>query len=244
MEFLIQTYKGEVEHDFSFTLIQQIKAHNEFHSKDPITYTCSGKTDIGGKNPKAIIPVGSVQFMLEYFNRWFGFIPKPVNIPPALRMYEFTKRGTQIINLPQNLNENNSNAILFIKSNTKLKGFTGQVVDLTTLPADEYLVSEFIDLQSEWRGFVHRGELLDLRNYSGNPFNFPNVDIIRNMIEQYTNAPIAYTIDVAVTNNEQTVIIECHEFFSCGLYGFDHHKLPWMLSQAYHEIIKNNLKKS
>ena len=50
-------------------------------------------------------------------------------------------------------------------------------------------------------------------------------------------APVAYTLDVAVTPEGKTVVIECHRFFSCGLYGFsDIAKYPKMLSQAWFQM--------
>lgn len=64
---------------------------------------------------------------------------------------------------------------------------------------DDFLISEIIDIKSEWRGFVLNGNLLDLRCYSGEFSAFPNVNTIYDMIKDYTEAPKAYTIDVAVT---------------------------------------------
>ena len=58
------------------------------------------------------------------------------------------------------------------------------------------------------------------------------------MIETYKpEAPVAYTLDIGVEKYRGTFIIECHRFFSCGLYGFsDHRRYPKMLSQEWAEI--------
>ena len=49
-----------------------------------------------------------------------------------------------------------------------------------------------------------------------------------------------YTLDVGI-NSEKTFVIECHRFFSCGLYGYcDHNTIPIMFSQAWYEM--KNLK--
>lgn len=59
------------------------------------------------------------------------------------------------------------------------------------------------------------------------------------MIEEYKEAPIAYTLDVAITDKGDTVVLEVHDFFSCGLYGFnDYRKLPYMLHRWYVNYIK------
>ena len=100
-------------------------------------------------------------------------------------------------------------------------------------------VSQLIDIESEWRVFVFHGEIKHLANYSGNCTIFPSVERIKEMIKCYQSAgaPIAYTIDVGITSDEKTVVIECHRFFSCGLYGFnDYSVIPYMFSQTWHEM--------
>ena len=70
---------------------------------------------------------------------------------------------------------------------------------------------------------------------------FPDVRRIKDMINTYTlynQSPIAYTLDIGI-NDKGTFIIEIHDFFSCGLYGFaNHSKLPFMFYRWFHEYIK------
>jgi len=57
------------------------------------------------------------------------------------------------------------------------------------------------------------------------------------MINSYITQPIAYTLDVGVVN-DKTYIIEVHDFFSCGLYGFSNHQiLPFMFSRWFNSFI-------
>ena len=60
------------------------------------------------------------------------------------------------------------------------------------------------------------------------------------MIDRYESigdAPIAYTLDVGI-NDKGTFVIEVHDFFSCGLYGFaDVGILPSMLNRWFQEFI-------
>lgn len=59
------------------------------------------------------------------------------------------------------------------------------------------------------------------------------------MIEGFKEAPEAYTIDVGVTSDGNTVLIEVHDFFSCGLYGFDDAKnLPNMYISTHKTILR------
>lgn len=97
------------------------------------------------------------------------------------------------------------------------------------------------DIESEWRVFVYKGRGIDVKNYSGNPFVFPKTERIYQFIDQYTDAPEAYTLDVAVTN-KGTWVLECHDFFSCGLYGCIDKNIPFMLNHAWFNI-KNEILK-
>jgi len=62
----------------------------------------------------------------------------------------------------------------------------------------------------------------------------PNIKLIENMIKDYTDSPMSYTLDVAVTENNETCLLEVHPFVSCGLYGFaDYRLLPTMFTTGY-----------
>lgn len=88
---------------------------------------------------------------------------------------------------------------------------------------------------------MYNNKLVGLQNYSGEFDIFPNVNKIKEMISVYNSQPVAYTLDVAITEGNDTVIIEVHDFFSCGLYGFSDHKiLPYMFSNWFYSFIRNN----
>ena len=60
------------------------------------------------------------------------------------------------------------------------------------------------------------------------------------MIDAFEDCPIAYTLDVGINDNG-TFVIEVHDFFSCGLYGFSNHPiLPQMFGRWYTEYINKN----
>ena len=91
-------------------------------------------------------------------------------------------------------------------------------------PEDSYskkfMVSEKIEIESEWRCFVHNKTLVDVCRYAGEFDKIPDRKIIEKMIDAYQNCSPAYTLDVAVLTTGETVVIEVHNFWSCGLYGF------------------------
>ena len=96
------------------------------------------------------------------------------------------------------------------------------------------------DIVSEWRVFVDkkdiRGAVVGCECYSGDPIAFPKADRIRQFIDAYTLSPDIYTLDVMVDKRGNTWVVECHEFFSCGLYGFEPMNYPNLLNRAWFAI--------
>ncbi len=231
MKFLIQTFDGEIKHDFSFGLINAIDYHN-WLNPESMEYWKSDEEYMTGFT-RGYIPIGSVEFVSGYFKQHFGFEPKPINIPVELMSFPFTQRFVF------NGTEKDIIGTKFVKSNDKIKSFT-EVCD--SAPIGNYQISDIIDIESEYRCFVYKNELVGISYYSGDFRIFPNIQTIEDMILAYKNSPIAYTLDVAISNGK-TVVVELHNLFSVGLYGFANYQiLPFMFSQAFHELVKINSK--
>lgn len=98
------------------------------------------------------------------------------------------------------------------------------------------------DIVSEWRVFIDkkdmRGPVIGCECYSGDPIAFPKADRIRQFIEAYTLSPEIYTLDVMVDKFGNTWVVECHEFFSCGLYGFEYLNYPNLINRAWFTILR------
>ena len=225
MKFLIQSENGNVIHDFSFTLLNIIKYQNKINNTR-IEYRLSDSV----LDNKDCIPIGSVEFVIEYMKHWFDINPPPINVPEQLLDYRFTKR--EIFN-GTNIDIKDSR---FVKSNDEIKSFT-EICDIA--PEGNYQISEVVDIVSEYRAFVFHGRLVGLKNYTGEFTIFPNIFIIGDMITSYTKCPPSYTLDVGITSNNDTIVIEVHDFFSCGLYGFENLNLPYMYSQTFYNLIRN-----
>lgn len=233
MNFLIQTVNGVIVHDFAFTLIESIKYHNWYNKNTPDSQfgyrttdrvPCTNDTWGESERFPNVVPIGNTKFVCQYIENFVGPAPKPINVPHQLMDPFFT--GRKIFNGTEK-----DISKLFFKSNDEIK----VDVNETIWPkAGNYQISDPIDIVSEWRAFVFRNELVGLQNYSGAFDVFPDVERIKHMIIAYIGSPPAYTLDVAVTENGQTVVIEVHDFFSCGLYGFaDHRILPYMFSDWF-----------
>jgi hypothetical protein len=230
MDFLIQTIEGEVKHDFSFVLREAIKSQNWFANRQVHSYTLSDEPIAG------YIPVGANDFVISYLEKHHGMTPQPINIPAELNTFEFTKRNI-IYGTHEDIQGKK-----FVKSTDKIKGFTDITYFGQTnhVPHGTYIISDLINIESEWRAFVYKGKLVGLNNYSGEFTMFPDVPTIQKMISVFKTQPIAFTLDVGV-NDTGTFVIEVHDFFSCGLYGFaDSRILPNMFGDWFNEYVKNN----
>lgn len=222
MRFLIQTIDGGIKHDFSFTLLQAIDFHKWIGNDIKVRLS-------NGYMPSNYIPIGSVEFVSEYILKFYGVVVRPINIPIELIGQEFC--GRNVIN-GTNLD---IDGLKFVKSNDGIKSFT-KICEYA--PDGNYQISDLIDIQSEYRCFVYKQKLVGINNYSGDFTIFPDIEKINKMIDSFKSAPVAYTLDVAICNGN-TVIIEVHDFFSCGLYGFSDLKiLPYMFSQWFYEYTR------
>jgi hypothetical protein len=172
--------------------------------------------------------------MKEYYNIQNV---KPINIPNELMKPEYLKRNVWDFYPYQD------DKTVFVKSKNKIKGYSN-IIRYTEIPTGEFLVSDLIDIDSEWRSFVYNGELVGLQNYAGDFTIFPDVELIENMIKDYKDCPPAYTLDVGINQKDGTFVIEAHAFWSCGLYGFSNNSiLPMMFIKAFNWQIaesKNN----
>jgi hypothetical protein len=231
----------ELKYDFQFHIIEAIKYQNWWDQNvknDYVLTDCIYKSDFSG-----FIPVGSVEFVLDFYKQYHGIENiKPINIPEDLHWYKFLKRFVVVGNKNEwsKWIENYENKEYFVKSIDKIKGMT-DVFKYCDIPEGKLLMSELIDIDSEWRCFVHKNKLVGMQNYSGDFTLLPDINFVRHMINSYKNSPMAYTLDVGVNKQDGTFLIEAHQFFSCGLYGFaDYRVLLDMVVDTHSEILKIN----
>lgn len=247
--FLIESKDGLPLHDFGFTVIDAIN-QLKWYWRESCNYefvrvnsTYFGRDDISsGSNWVKLmgdgkhIPIGSIEFVGEFIKKFYGKeLPKPLNIPEKLgvppHLQIHTKRNCGIFehSLERLQYLWKDQMPFFVKSNTQIKKFAMVVYDehdLYSIPPDEsYFLSSYIEIISEWRTFVFHDKIVGLSHYDGDCLLIPDVVEIQKMVDTYKedeNRPVAYTLDVGVNKNvnQGTFIIEVHDFFSVGLYGF------------------------
>lgn len=107
------------------------------------------------------------------------------------------------------------------------KLFTGQpmrsfadLLSTANLPDDAIVeCSEFTPFVSEYRTFVLKGKIVGLRHYKGDPLAFPEADRVRAAVAAYEAAPAGFALDVGVTEDGRTLLVEVNDGYALGAYG-------------------------
>lgn len=190
-----------------------------------------------------IIPVGGLNFVSAYLGKHI----KPIDISRVDR--KFTGREIQILSYDEMIAYLDRNGPRFIKSATKCKEFPAGKYDKNSIESIEksinylhkshkFMVSELIHLLAEWRLFIHKGKILDCKQYMGSWESRFDGAFVKEMVASIPKSIIpytSYTVDIGLTDANSTVLIEAHNFISCGLYGFEHPNLYKMVKTAYLE---------
>ena len=177
------------------------------------------------------IPVGSIEFC----EKILGKPIKAINLPEPLRELSIAGRMTGAFSMEETKRLLHEKEQLFLKSNSKVKSyFTGIYKNGDKLPNESsFFVSEVVNFQTEWRVFVHQGQILDIRRYTGSCFtNLDNAffHAIRKMTA-LIDMP-AFTLDVGLSEDGRILPIEVHNCIACGLYGFENKRILSMLKDA------------
>lgn len=198
----------------------------------------SGKFDLLIKDN---LFVGSVEFMREVFNRiGIGDVRLPSN----------SNRTSYITTLKEALDLASTGTKLFIKP-VEIKLFSGFVLDrckyscLNGLPDDTklFVYEPFASsICSEWRLYIHNNIIEDSKNYSGAFTISPNYDYALNVVRKNIDSfPRTYTIDIAILENGENVVVEYNDMWAIGNYGVPNHIYVNMLKDRYFEIVGNTI---
>ena len=238
--FIIQTFKNEIVYDFTLEIKEAIKYHNWFYNCNDFEYKLIDNINeiyIDKNRLDDYIPVGSIDFVLDFYKQFYNIEIKPINIPKELLVPKFLQRNVVVNDEISTLNLNDNDEV-FIKPKNKFKDIT-DIVRIKDVPKDnELIISELIDIESEWRCFVFRNKVVGVKNYQGECLAIPDIEVINDMINTYNKPYKAYTIDVGVVQGK-TILIEVHDFFSCGLYGFNDYRYLLNMTITTHREILN-----
>ena len=125
------------------------------------------------------------------------------------------------------------------------KLFVGKVVHafrdlipMANVPGDEpVLIQEVVEMKSEWRATILRGDIVNVSHYKGDPVTFPDKNVMKEALLSYTSAPIGFAMDWAVTSDGQTLLVEVNDGFSLGNYGVPGYLYTALLECRWREMM-------
>ena len=197
-------------------------------------------------------PIGTVEFVKAFAEKVGVKLPDPIHATELLKLEgrEYWKDYRKEL-----IGKTPGMYPVFVKPLKELKKFTGFVAksdkDFDLYPEIDWSTTKLFCTQvlenivSEWRCYVLNGKVFACVNYSGNPTCFPRTVGIDKMLYNYTNSPVAYSLDIAVCIDKEysescvhTSFIEINDAFSLGYYGGDVELYTKMLDLRWKEIIK------
>jgi hypothetical protein len=190
------------------------------------------------------IVVGSV----EECRKWLEIngYESPLAISERMRYYLYSKvyaSCTQFI-------VNNLSYPTFIKPSDVIKSFTGTVVK-DKAEAVNLLnglncgieTKPVVDFKSEWRCYIHKGELIKTCHYLGDPLITPSSEFLSEVVFRANQTKLdkynSYTIDIGFSDTlgflqggvTDWVVIEFNDAWAIGNYGLD--------SDQYYHFLKD-----
>ena len=237
----IEAEQGRITSDISFAAFVGASVQNEnYEIKITSIQGLSIELALQKYKQETVLPVGSVDFVKKAAEILGVNLPGPLNIPPVLIPYlgrnVWAQRKSEVEKFP-----------CFVKPLDDVKRFTGFVVkskvDFDAYPElkdwDGMLFCSdlIIGIAAEWRCYVLNGSVTNCSCYRGDSLAFPDRNTILGLIEKNENAPVAYSLDVAVTT-QGTVLIECNDAWALGYYGGEFEDYFRMVKDRWLEILE------
>lgn len=221
---------------YGYTAIEAVQYNNWFQGEKVYDFVLNDdmtfKSNTYNYLSPNYIPIGSVDYVLSWLKLMGVNDVAPLNIPQEL--WKYCHRDVTVDYCT------NINGHWMLKDCNKIKAdYNGEVYFNGDGGKDKkYFLTRWVnDIVSEWRVFVFNGAVLGIQCYSGDVFLTPDNDYIEEIVQNYSKR--CYTLDVMVYNGGKTTdIVELHDFFACGLYGFEDYKfLPIMWSSTIKELL-------
>lgn len=205
-------------------------------------------------NPQIVTPndifCGHVNLCLKIIKANNVIPPESIDYPYCLQQFLGRKiKKMQLRDLEKILNENEEfGRTYFVKPirNKLFTGFTCMVPkDLCKLQVSkscEVYVSAAVNFVAEYRVYVYKNEIVDMYRYAGNDWK-ANADsnLVESMLEllKLTKMPIFYSIDVGVTDEKKTLLVEVNDGYALGNYGLGPKAYAEMSSARWKEIMES-----
>lgn len=97
-------------------------------------------------------------------------------------------------------------------------------------------ISDPVEFVSEYRVFVLQRDILEARFYKGDWGVAPDRKVVEKIVDTYRSGPRTYAVDVGVTKEGKTLIVECNNAYALGAYGLPAIKYATMVDDSWDEL--------
>lgn len=199
-------------------------------------------SEIENKLSKDIPVIGPIAEVLKSLEKLGVKKPDSLEIPNCLTSFAKRKIWTSTL---KEIHAREDIWPVFIKPLKQHKLFTGHVIrTFTDLyksmgndPETEVLVSEVVKFESEYRCFILKKNILDMRRYAGDINWYPDIKIVENIVSCFEGQPVAYSVDVGNVNGN-TVLVEINDSYSLGAYGLPANLQTKMVISRWKEMVQ------
>ncbi len=228
-----------LDYDISSALHGAGIANVPVHLMKPYEVFDKEKLFVGG--------LDQIRFILSKHGKY----PKPIDFPQSLQPFYGRQIGK--ISAPLVWSQFDGKSV-FLKT-VSPKGpvqpgvFSFPVQDeesadytgLSFLESDDLLFwSDPIEIISEWRTFIVRNEIIDIRPYTLGAWKCPpDPKIIQSAVDAWTEKPDGCCIDFAVLKSGQTVVVEVNDGWALGSYGLSPYHYFQLLSARWEQMFNS-----
>lgn len=189
------------------------------------------------------IVVGGIGFVRRGLQRLGLDVPEIESIPEPIAA--FAGRRVWRSTMSDLRKRVEAGEIIFAKPRPdRLKAFNGRLyaefkdlIATAHVDDDEPIeCSEPVDIRSEHRCYVLRGDPIGLRHYAGDALVLPDTDVIRAAVETYSDGPMGYAMDFGVTGDGRTILVEVNDGYAIGAYGLHPVRYANLIQARWDEI--------
>ncbi|MBR6382535.1 MAG: ATP-grasp domain-containing protein [Lachnospiraceae bacterium] len=102
---------------------------------------------------------------------------------------------------------------------------------------ESVLCSELVDFEAEFRAFTRYGKIWDVRPYRGDWHVKYDSNVLDEMVKEYTRIPAGCAVDIGVTKDGRTLLVEINDGFALGCYGAESIQYAKLLSARWCELV-------
>lgn len=182
----------------------------------------------------------------EVFNK-FNVIPENINYPETMKEFLGRKIWYDTIN---HISSDSTTWGNFVKP-VKEKLFTGKVIngliDLVGCGSCyedfDVICSQPIDVKAEWRCFICYDEIIGVKPYGFDIDYHYNYDpkVLDKMLEKFKEwdeRPMGCSVDICVTGDGRTLLVEVNDGYSLGSYGLDSVLYAKLISARWSQLLQ------